>query len=173
MFNVLGAIGALLPGYMEGHRKAVQDNWNDLNQYNNVQKGQLDNMWTEDTYDMRYKNMAYNTTDSFMKTLENLRQTRLAEAQFGGQYAAAALRGQYLPALEQARIRSTYGQYNDLAKGKPMPPVTPGIDPTMGGGFYGQYAEEPWYPINYTPAPEYGQQGNNSSPSILQPRGGF
>ena len=41
------SFGRLLPGYMQGERQAVQDNWNDLNQYNKVQAGQLQNMFDE------------------------------------------------------------------------------------------------------------------------------
>ena len=32
--GALGAVGRLLPGYMQGERQAIADNWNDLNQYN-------------------------------------------------------------------------------------------------------------------------------------------
>lgn len=153
MFGFFSSLGKLLPGYTVGHRQAVQDNWTDLNQYNQVQSGQLDNMWKEDTYDMRYKQMAYDTTDSFMRTLENLRRHRLAEAQFGGQYAAASLRAQFLPEMERERIRATYGQYKDVSKGQPMPPATPGIDPMRGGGMLGQFEDWPdeLNPINFTP----------------------
>lgn len=41
------SFGRLLPGYMQGERQAVQDNWNDLNQYNKAQAGQLQNMFDE------------------------------------------------------------------------------------------------------------------------------
>lgn len=45
--GALGAVGKLLPGYMQGERQAIQDNWNDLNQYNKAQAGQLQNMFDE------------------------------------------------------------------------------------------------------------------------------
>lgn len=48
--NLLGTIsqfGRLLPGYIQGERMAVQDNWNDLNQYNQVQRGQIQNAYDE------------------------------------------------------------------------------------------------------------------------------
>ena len=41
------SFGRLLPGYMQGERQAVQDNWTDLNQYNKAQAGQLQNMFDE------------------------------------------------------------------------------------------------------------------------------
>ena len=45
--GALGAVGRLLPGYMKGEQQAIADNWNDLNQYNKVQAGQLQNMFDE------------------------------------------------------------------------------------------------------------------------------
>lgn len=45
--GALGAVGRLLPGYMQGERQAIRDNWMDLNQYNKVQAGQLQNMFDE------------------------------------------------------------------------------------------------------------------------------
>jgi len=45
--GALGMVGRLLPGYMQGERQAIQDNWTDLNQYNKVQAGQLQNMFDE------------------------------------------------------------------------------------------------------------------------------
>ena len=47
------SFGRLLPGYMQGERQAIQDNWNDLNQYNKVQAGQLQNMFDENA--MRHR----------------------------------------------------------------------------------------------------------------------
>jgi hypothetical protein len=41
--SVFGALGSLLPGYVQGERQAVQDNWSDLNNYNKVQAGQGQN----------------------------------------------------------------------------------------------------------------------------------
>lgn len=45
--GALGAVGRLFPGYIKGQQQAIQDNWNDLNQYNKVQAGQLQNMFDE------------------------------------------------------------------------------------------------------------------------------
>ena len=45
--GALGAVGRLLPGYMQGERQAIQDNWNDLKNYNAAQAGQLQNMFDE------------------------------------------------------------------------------------------------------------------------------
>lgn len=49
------SFGRLLPGYMQGERQAVQDNWMDLNQYNKVQAGQLQNMFDENAMPDRWQ----------------------------------------------------------------------------------------------------------------------
>ena len=56
--SVVGALGSLLPGYMQGERQAVQDNWADLNYYNKAQAGQLQNMYDERVMNDRI-NMAH------------------------------------------------------------------------------------------------------------------
>lgn len=50
MLNIWGALGQvarILPNYLEGQRQAVSDNWRDLNMFNQVQAGQLNNMFNE------------------------------------------------------------------------------------------------------------------------------
>lgn len=53
MLNIFGAFGRLLPGYMQGEQQAIKDNWYDLNQYNQVQAGQIQNAWDEATFNPR------------------------------------------------------------------------------------------------------------------------
>lgn len=63
--NLLGIIsqfGRLLPGYIQGERMAVQDNWNDLNQYNQVQSGQIQNAYDEAVFNPRV-NMLYDQAE--------------------------------------------------------------------------------------------------------------
>lgn len=47
------ALGRVLPGYVNGYRMAISDNWGDLNNYNKVQAGQLENMFNEQTMPYR------------------------------------------------------------------------------------------------------------------------
>lgn len=58
MLDIFGSIGRILPGYVEGQRNAITDNWKDLQNYNAVQQGQLANAFTEATFgnnvDMHY-----------------------------------------------------------------------------------------------------------------------
>lgn len=51
--GLLGAVSRVLPGYVEGQRQAVRDNWQDLMNYNQVQQGQLANAFTEATWQPR------------------------------------------------------------------------------------------------------------------------
>lgn len=63
--NLLGIIsqfGRLMPGYIQGERMAVQDNWNDMNQYNQVQSGQIQNAYDEAVFNPRV-NMLYDQAD--------------------------------------------------------------------------------------------------------------
>lgn len=57
-FSFLGGLANLLPGYVQGQRQAIQDNWQDLMNYNQVQSGQLSNAFTEATWQPRM-NMFY------------------------------------------------------------------------------------------------------------------
>lgn len=55
-FNFLGALGQIgryLPGYIDGRERAIQANWNDLNQFNQVQAGQMSNAFAADTFSDR------------------------------------------------------------------------------------------------------------------------
>lgn len=52
-FSFLGSLAGLLPGYLNGQRMAVKDNWQDLMNYNQAQQGQLSNMFTEATWQPR------------------------------------------------------------------------------------------------------------------------
>lgn len=55
-FNFLGALGQIgryLPGYIDGRERAIQANWNDLNQFNQVQAGQMNNAFAADTFSDR------------------------------------------------------------------------------------------------------------------------
>lgn len=70
MLNFLGAISSLLPGYVQGRRQAIADNWQDLQNYNNIQQGQLANAFTEATWQPRLDMFADNAN------LNNLRLRR-------------------------------------------------------------------------------------------------
>lgn len=56
-FGILGQLGRLLPGYAEGRRQAIQDNWQDLSNYNSVYKGQLQNAFGASTLEPQINNI--------------------------------------------------------------------------------------------------------------------
>lgn len=62
--SLFTALGRALPGFVEGERLANQDNWKDLENYNNVQRGQLENAWTEATWDPRLYNTWANAANN-------------------------------------------------------------------------------------------------------------
>ncbi len=95
------SFGRLLPGYMQGERQAVQDNWNDLNQYNKVQAGQLQNMFDEnvmpDRMNMVKDNAMINNYQRHAAGLDlgyKYAQMPLAYWQLGQQTAWAPVMGQ-------------------------------------------------------------------------------
>lgn len=95
------SFGRLLPGYMQGERQAVQDNWTDLNQYNKVQAGQLQNMFDEnvmpDRMNMVKDNAMINNYQRHAAGLDlgyKYAQMPLAYWQLGQQTAWAPVMGQ-------------------------------------------------------------------------------
>lgn len=69
MLNFLGAISSLLPGYLQGRRQAIADNWQDLQNYNNIQQGQLANAFTEATWQPRFDMFVDNVKRNNIATL--------------------------------------------------------------------------------------------------------
>lgn len=55
--SVFGALGSLLPGYVQGREAAIKSNWNDMQQYGQVQNQQMQNAFNADVYGDRV-NMA-------------------------------------------------------------------------------------------------------------------
>lgn len=101
MFNIFGALGALgrfLPGYINGREQAISANWNDMNQYNQVQNGQLQNAWTELNFPLRYNESIDQASMSRDKA--QLSQLGLADAMTLFPLRLAASQGQALQTLE-------------------------------------------------------------------------
>lgn len=49
--GLMAGLGRMAPGYMNGYRQAITDNWQDLQNYNNVQAGQIGNAFNERVFD--------------------------------------------------------------------------------------------------------------------------
>lgn len=103
MFNFLGAIGGLLPGYIEGREKAIQANWQDLNQYSDVQAKQLRNLFTEATFNPLV-NMQYDeAARANYLAQQDARANALGITLQPGRLRAAQIESGYMPALALQR----------------------------------------------------------------------
>lgn len=66
--GLLGQIARLLPGYVQGERQATTDNWNDLNQYNQVWNGQMANALNEATFPAQVNTMLANAANAQLQS---------------------------------------------------------------------------------------------------------
>lgn len=105
----------LFTPYIEGRERAIDRNWNDMTQFNQVQKGQLDNMEALATFGPRV-NATYE--DTIAKSLANMQRERinaLNDILFPGIAALAAARsalngslaGNQAAAESAARLQAT------------------------------------------------------------------
>lgn len=151
------SFGRLLPGYMQGERQAVQDNWNDLNQYNKVQAGQLQNMFDENAMRDRLQMLKDNAIiNNFQRHAAGLdlgykyMQWPLATWQIGQQTAWAPVMGdlRHQMAMQQAamamnpRAQAQAGQQGGLLQQAALGGLGGGLNWQygLGGGYgYGGY----------------------------------
>ena len=56
-FGMLGQIGRILPGYVQGRQQAIQDNWQDLQNYNTGFHGQLQNAFDQSTFEPQLRDI--------------------------------------------------------------------------------------------------------------------
>lgn len=118
--NLFAAIGRALPGFVEGERMTVQDNWNDLNQYNKVQAGQLENAFTEQTFNPRMqivydaaRNSGLGVLNNRMTTAQNwiLHPALMARNYYASLYAPQNAQ------LEQQMLAGMYRQMPGMLAG--------------------------------------------------------
>lgn len=131
MLDFFGSIGRILPGYVEGHRNAVKDNWDDLQNYNTVQQGQLANAFTEATFgnnvDMHYD--ARNL--SRLNYLQSEANHALWEKLFGYRADAAIEEAQAWPEMQ---LLKNSMMMNLMAQGIVNPDMLSGA---ISGGLFG------------------------------------
>lgn len=104
--GIFGAIGRMLPGYIQGREMAIQSNWNDLNQYNQTLAGQLQNAFNEVTMPLAY-NRYYDAA-----TISR-NQARWANADWWtraiglpGEFATAAIKAGWAPELANQQAQT-------------------------------------------------------------------
>lgn len=114
IFGALGALGRILPGYVEGQRQAVQDNWTDLNQYNQVQHGQLANAFDEAVFNPRVSASYDAAENSRMGVLQNDANLQLQQAMFPGMLQSAHLQSLYQPSLTAMQNMGQLGYFAQL-----------------------------------------------------------
>lgn len=114
MLDIFGSIGRILPGYVEGQRNAIKDNWQDLENYNNVQAGQLANAFTEATFGNNVDMMYDAAKRSRLGLGMDLGNFAMYLAGYGDMFNANLERARALPYLQQldniAKI-NLFGQY--------------------------------------------------------------
>lgn len=164
MLSFLGTIGRMLPGYVNGYRMAIQDNWNDLNQYNNVQRGQITNAFMGESFAPEL-NMLYDRAS--VSRMANLNQgIDFWKRLYGlrGEFGAAGVQSAMAPdlmyqtimdrmlAMQQGRANSLLEQdmwRRMMQNGWPnfeLPPAN-GTAPQQQGG--GRPAPTSTYPEDY------------------------
>lgn len=146
--NLFAAIGRALPGFVEGERMAVQDNWNDLNEYNKVQAGQLENAFTEQTFNPRMqivydaaRNSGLGVLNNRMTTAQNwmLHPALMARNYYASLYAPQNAQ------LEQQMLAGMYRQMPGMLAGAGAGAAGGGLNPMdialyralLGGGLGG------------------------------------
>lgn len=98
----------LFTPYIEGREKAIDRNWNDLNQYNTVQKNQLGNLFDLATFSPRVNQEYERLTESALKNRQAARTDQLNQNMFPGLATEAAARGELL------RQNPFFRPYQDL-----------------------------------------------------------
>ena len=115
--SLFSAIGRLLPGFVEGERLAIRDNWNDLNQYNQVQQGQMDNAFQFATFEPRLNNVWYQSAVNEL----NARRHGMDYAEYAaghqGRLDREATMGANLGPLTAQQIGALQAQLARMARG--------------------------------------------------------
>lgn len=110
-FSFLGSLASLLPGYVQGQRMANQDNWNDLNQYNKVQEGQLANAFLEATWTPRVNQYWWNNLNNAMGVWGNSIDLAQKTMEAPGNLIQANARSSYMPWIADDQNRAIMEMY--------------------------------------------------------------
>lgn len=102
MLNIFGAFGRLLPGYVQGERQAIQDNWQDLSNYNSVQAGQIQNAWDEAAFNPRLTMLQHAMDISDMGVQNQAMDLLTNMAAFPGRLGAADVYSAFYPWVQSA-----------------------------------------------------------------------
>lgn len=182
IFGALGAIGRLLPGYVQGERQAIADNWNDLNQYNQVQSGQMQNAFDEAMFNPRLS-MGYDAAaNSRMGVYNNGMDLNVKRMGYPGAMQSATIGSMLGPQLYAQMLMGQLGQaragsnlwWNPQSQnywgnyGIPMMPGVGGGNPALNpnGGQQGWQGAWPWM-MPWAQGPQ--QQPGANPPTATNP----
>lgn len=121
MINFLGAISSLLPGYIQGRRQAIADNWQDLQNYNNIQQGQLSNAFTKVTWQPRLNAFVDNVRLNNLRLLNGYMGTALQAVNFPRQVMQGQLGNMYGPAIDESNYLAQIKAYEQLFRNANSP----------------------------------------------------
>ena len=91
------SLGQLLPGYTEGRQEAIEDNWNDMNQFNQVLAGQTENAFNLETFDERARMMRDAAERSYYGALNDAMTLQLNQAYQPMRMTYATMASRYAP----------------------------------------------------------------------------
>lgn len=113
-------LAGLLPGYINGRRQAIQDNWADLKNYNDTKAGQINNLWSEATFPL-----------DFSRAWDNTQMSNWATDLAGQNYA---LNKMIFPTeVFRTMLQLNFGPQQDLMK--QMLSTRMGLQLLANGGF--------------------------------------
>lgn len=110
IFGAFGALGRLLPGFMQGERQAIQDNWQDLQSYNQAQQGQIQNAFDENVLDDRIQIMGFNRDNAENQANNLFMQTMLQQAMFPNMLQGSVNASEWLPMVMPTQQMASFGQ---------------------------------------------------------------
>lgn len=118
--NFLGNLMNLVPGYYQGRQQAIKDNWQDLSNYNQVQRGQLDNLFNMATFEPRAKLPFQQAQLGDYQIAGADRANTLAETQFPTAMTEAATQSLFAPELARKKTYATLNQMDLAAQLTPV-----------------------------------------------------
>lgn len=117
-FGWLGGLMSLMPGYLEGQRQAIKDNWYDLDMFGKVQQQQDTNAFNEATFAPRVGNQFIGFNDNYYGMLDKGMQTAQAMAAHPGRMTYNRTMSAYSPQLSLTKVM-TEGMTPFLAMQQP------------------------------------------------------
>lgn len=137
--SVFGALGAMLPGYVQGREAAIKSNWNDMQQYGQAQHQQMQNAFDSDVYGDRVS-MAHDAARNSTALVNNNWLNYLRNASWAPYEVA---KGNFYSKMAPQIIPQTFGLSQAAAQaaaqggsltGAMFPQFNPGGFTPMPGG---------------------------------------